>query len=863
MIAFAYYLLKVIICSGILYSYYLIALRNKAFHYYNRFYLLCTVMISLLLPLARISVEDPAVVSPVISIPLVKVVNSSDAYVESFTAASYSPFQLTDYLSIGYLIISSGLCALFLFTLWQIRNMIRRYDIVPMDGIAFLNTSEKGTPFSFLNYIFWNREIPADSVSGRQILLHEVAHVRQHHSYDKIFMQCLLMIFWANPFFWLIRKELTMIHEFIADREAVKDQDTAAFAAMILQAAFPSQPFAVTNYFFNSPIKRRLQMLINSNKPGRSYFNRIMVLPILFIIGAGFTLKVSEKPDSMLTLSKVYTIVIDAGHGGEDGGANSEDGLFEKDFNLAIAKKIRSLNTDNQLQIVLTRETDTYSSLRKKMPQILSANPDLLISIHINAAPNNTARGFEIYISNSKTTLESENIALASAIQNAIKPIMLTGSELRRRQNHTVFLLDSVAKNFPAVLLECGFITNPQDLEFLKSPENIDKMAAAILSAVKKYLIQKDQGVAYTEPDKSSTAENNAVTAEKIRPSIASTDTIHIIADSIVLYTGNRKQSSNSGPGKGTASEPISLIARDQLTVINDTLPKGVKSVDFTEAGDVIVIFNNGKAERMSTSEAQKKGYVPLAIQEKKQSNINFVPGVRIQSVNTNPIFIVNGVRLKKESDINDLNKIVNPEDIESLEILKGQSAVDEFGEEAKDGVVLIKTKNFTGSVKEVTVVGYASKKPFEKEVTVVGYPSKKAVKTEPVERVAEADEVEEVRQVEKEEPLFKTADIDPSFKGGQKALNNFIYPKLDAIAGSDKKDYVGECTVQFIVEKNGAVTDVSVLQKDGTSNAKLGNALAGILKSSPAWLPAIQNGQKVRLHKILNFKYPPVVILK
>ena len=94
-----------------------------------------------------------------------------------------------------------------------------------------------------------------------------LCRVKEKHSYDKIFMNLVMIFFWINPFFWLIRKELNMIHEFIADKKALEDCDTEAFAAMILQATYPNQQFNLANNFFYSPIKRRLLMLTKNKNP--------------------------------------------------------------------------------------------------------------------------------------------------------------------------------------------------------------------------------------------------------------------------------------------------------------------------------------------------------------------------------------------------------------------------------------------------------------------------------------------------------------------------------------------------------------------------------------------------------------------
>jgi TonB-dependent SusC/RagA subfamily outer membrane receptor len=173
--------------------------------------------------------------------------------------------------------------------------------------------SEKGTPFSFFSYIFWNAEIDIQTPAGKQILQHELTHVTQYHSIDKIVIQLNLIAGWFNPFFWLLKKELDMIHEFIADKKSVEHGDAASLAQMLLTTAYPGQQFPLTNPFFFSPIKRRLKMLTNVKNPSFSYARRIVVLPLLSIVVLLFSFRTKEEkmiaPVSMMDTTKKVMIV--------------------------------------------------------------------------------------------------------------------------------------------------------------------------------------------------------------------------------------------------------------------------------------------------------------------------------------------------------------------------------------------------------------------------------------------------------------------------------------------------------------------------------------------------------------------------
>jgi TonB-dependent SusC/RagA subfamily outer membrane receptor len=301
MLPIAYYLLKVIICSGILLGYYWLALRNKIFHHYNRFYLLAAVVLSLSLPAIKIGFwENTAAEKPGV-IKVLQAVSNGDVYLDNIIVSNtaqhwYAPqWDAMQWAAAAYVLVAISMLLALFHTLFIIYRLLKKYPQQKIGAISFVNTEAKSTPFSFLNYIFWNRHIDAESATGKQIFKHEVAHIQEKHTHDKLFMNAVLAVCWCNPFFWLIRRELNMIHEFIADKKAVEDCDTAAFAAMILQATYPQHRFQLTNNFFYSPIKRRLAMLVKNNNSKVTYFGRILVLPLAVLVFAAFTFKVKNS----------------------------------------------------------------------------------------------------------------------------------------------------------------------------------------------------------------------------------------------------------------------------------------------------------------------------------------------------------------------------------------------------------------------------------------------------------------------------------------------------------------------------------------------------------------------------------------
>lgn len=306
MIAFAYYLLKVMICSGILFLYYHSALRNKIFHQWNRFYLLAAVLLSLIAPIIQISIVHHFTDENNKAIQLLQVIQEND-YLDEIVIRSHRSFSLEQWIMMMYAFVSLIFFTGMMISIFKIFSIIQSHTVQWLQNIRFVNTSLRGTPFSFFHFIFWNKKIDLQTETGLQIFQHELVHVKEKHTIDKLFMQLLLALFWCNPFFWLIRKELKIIHEFIADKKAVGQQGTAALATMILNSTYPSHFHSLTNQFFQTSIKRRLAMLTKIQNTKINYFSRILALPIIALTVLAFTLRV-KKPSAPFKTNDVMIL---------------------------------------------------------------------------------------------------------------------------------------------------------------------------------------------------------------------------------------------------------------------------------------------------------------------------------------------------------------------------------------------------------------------------------------------------------------------------------------------------------------------------------------------------------------------------
>ena len=292
------YILKTILISGIFLAYYWIALRDKKFHYYNRFYLLTASIMSLVIPLLKFDwfiVEKP-------------VIYSSNEIVQFILPLS-NVNKSIQYDWVDYSLVIAGIVAITLFSILllniiKIQLLKRKSDVTQMEGFDFINTNDDNAPFSFLNNLFWKQSISLQEEGGQQIFKHEITHIQQKHTWDRIYCQIITSIFWMNPFNWVIQKELVTIHEFIADESAVGDSNVEAFAKMLLQTHYGNHFLNPIHQFFYSSIKRRLFMLNQNKKTKFSHLRRLFVLPITICVVLSFSIKTMEVKASAIIREK-------------------------------------------------------------------------------------------------------------------------------------------------------------------------------------------------------------------------------------------------------------------------------------------------------------------------------------------------------------------------------------------------------------------------------------------------------------------------------------------------------------------------------------------------------------------------------
>lgn len=187
-------------------------------------------------------------------------------------------------------------------------------------------------------------------------------------------------------------------------------------------------------------------------------------------------------------------IVIDAGHGGEDGGATSCSGLLESTYNLDIALRLNDLLQLLGYETKMTRKEDVsiytkgeslsqkkMSDLRERIRITEQTDNAILISIHQNTFPDSQYHGAQVFYASSDGSLE-----LAKQIQSAFVKELNPGSRRACKKGEGIYLMEHISR--PGVLIECGFLSNPQEEALLRTREYQQKLCCIIASSIGGYL---------------------------------------------------------------------------------------------------------------------------------------------------------------------------------------------------------------------------------------------------------------------------------------------------------------------------------------------------------------------------------------
>ncbi len=463
------YLWHSIISLGCSFLVYITVLKHLKTFQFNRFFLLGSIFLCLVSPFLEFTAVQAIPSLTEISfeprkVPLISEVVDVDHTMEM------TPLSTTGFVDVLWYVYGIGVLCFGCRFIKNLSGMIHQI-IQPhkrMGNLKLIEAKDHKNTSSFFNYVFINSKDLEDSFYAESALKHEQIHSNELHSADILCTELILCVFWFNPFVWLYKKAMVQNHEFIADQGAIASGiDIEAYSNAIINSGQMEHRVPLTSGFNFIQIKQRLIMLHQSKS---SVLQRTLKLTIALCLLGGIVMLSSFR-----TLKDPLVVVVDAGHGGHDLGNSAAD-KEEKDIVLHISNVLASLSND-QVQIIRSRDHDEFLSLKSRVEFVTSKAPDLFLSLHTNASNNTSFRGVEAFYDpnqiGSETTLNYAEILLEHQ-----------RSQFRNRgvKQANFHILQQTP--LPSILLELGFLTNAKDRAILGDVSKQEEIAESLFDAL-------------------------------------------------------------------------------------------------------------------------------------------------------------------------------------------------------------------------------------------------------------------------------------------------------------------------------------------------------------------------------------------
>ena len=285
MFDFLIYLAQSALCLAALYLIFKVAMSHETLHVFNRVILLGSVILSALLPLCRVKVVKEYDAAPTVASievdDMVLVENVPELgidFVSLFKDIAVAAFVI----GVAFMLVR---LAYGIYSVWRLIHSGRVSVIT--DDVTLTVVSELSTPFSWFGHIVASEEDM--KVYRDMILSHELAHIRLRHSWDVMFVDLALCLWWFNPAMWLLRRELQALHEYQADDAVLNEGvDAKNYQMLLIKRAAGARLHSVANCLNHSNLKNRITMMCKKNSSRWAAAKALLVLPVVAISLSAF-----------------------------------------------------------------------------------------------------------------------------------------------------------------------------------------------------------------------------------------------------------------------------------------------------------------------------------------------------------------------------------------------------------------------------------------------------------------------------------------------------------------------------------------------------------------------------------------------
>ena len=277
---FFVYIVKSSVCLAGFYLFYRLLLSKETFHRFNRIALLTLLLLSLLLPLVQLTtIEQTEVHQTMLTIE--QLLMMADMPVSEVTPAEAVTLSGIQILLMVYLSGVLFFACRHIYSLGRLLMLLRSGEKEKMEnGMTLVIHQQKISPFSWMKYIVISKvDLEED---GREILIHEAAHVRNRHSVDLLIADICIFFQWFNPASWLLKQELQNIHEYEADESVIREGVNARqYQLLLIKKAVGTRLYSMANSFNHSKLKKRITMMLKERTNRWARLKLLLAVPVM------------------------------------------------------------------------------------------------------------------------------------------------------------------------------------------------------------------------------------------------------------------------------------------------------------------------------------------------------------------------------------------------------------------------------------------------------------------------------------------------------------------------------------------------------------------------------------------------------
>ena len=299
---FLIYILKSAVCLSLFYLFYRLLLSKETFHRFNRIALLGILFLSLLIPFIEVTTAHQTELSQTVLtveqlLMMAEAMDPAEVTVAQPEELSISWVQV---LLLFYLVGIIFFACRNLYSLSRLLLLIKSGKQERLEGgVRLIVLEREVAPFSWMRYIVISRKDLEED--GREILIHEMAHIQNRHSIDLLVADICIFFQWFNPGIWLLKQELQNIHEYEADETVINEGiDAKDYQLLLIKKAVGTRLYSMANSFNHSKLKKRITMMLKEKSNPWARLKYLYVLPLAAIAVTAFARpEISEKVEEI------------------------------------------------------------------------------------------------------------------------------------------------------------------------------------------------------------------------------------------------------------------------------------------------------------------------------------------------------------------------------------------------------------------------------------------------------------------------------------------------------------------------------------------------------------------------------------